>query len=361
MIRTPLPREEVIKAIKFGKPERVPMAIHFWHSPHAHGEEVGKAQQMQAEYPMDLKVVNLRTPAVWRDPSDTTSLSTYTWMPTPPPPTPVSTESKGLDSHALISDWGMLDDILAQWPDPSDPALYAGLAQDVKEDAQGRYVLLAWWFCLYERMWSLRGMENIMCDFHENPDEVNRLMDAITDFNCKLIRAASHHIKADGIFCSDDIGMQTGPMFSPATFKKFFKHRYEKIFRTAHECGLHFWLHTCGNVKPFLPELIDIGLDVIHPIQKYTMNEQEIAREFGGKICFWTGMDVQQILPRGTPEDVRREVRFMIDTFDTSRGGCIVTCGNGITADMPLDNLRAFYDEAYHYGAKHRQESLATV
>ncbi|MCE5325444.1 MAG: hypothetical protein LLG01_03420, partial [Planctomycetaceae bacterium] len=134
-----------------------------------------------------------------------------------------------------------------------------------------------------------------------------------------------------------------------------FKPRYQRMIKTAHDCGMHFWLHTCGDVRLFMEDFIEIGLDVIHPIQKYTMNEREVAERFGGRICFWTGMDVQQILPRGTSEDVRREVRFMIDTYDRPDGGCMVTAGNGITADVPVENLRAFYDETYNYGLAHRR------
>jgi uroporphyrinogen-III decarboxylase len=199
-------------------------------------------------------------------------------------------------------------------------------------------------------------MENILCDFYLNPEPVHRLLDALTDFYCVIIARAGRELGADGIFTSDDIGMQTGPMFSPEIFREFFKPRYARLFKAAHEVGMHFWLHTCGDVRAFMDDFIEIGLDVIHPIQKYTMDEREVARRFGDQLCFWTGMDVQQILPRGTPEDVRREVRFMIDTYDRPDGGGMITAGNGVTPDVPLENLFAFYDETYNYGLKHRQQ-----
>ena len=330
------------------------MLLHMWHWDKAHGDQWEEVAAIQREYPMDVKHVHLHTPAVYQDPNDPSYVPGYSWMPFPPPPP--SKTATGMDAHVLIKDWEMLDEVLAHWPDPTRPELYVKQAEEIAADAQGRYVLLAWWYCLYERLWTFRGMENILCDFYDYPDEVHRLMDAITDFNCALVRSAATHLKGDGIFVSDDIGMQTGPMFSPAIFEEFFKPRYAKIFQTAHDCGLHFWLHTCGNIRPFLPHLIEIGLDVIHPIQKYTMDEQEIARDFGGHICFWTGMDVQQILPKGTPEEVRQEVRFMIDTYDRPNGGCMITAGNGVTGDVPVENAFAFYDEAYHYGLAHRAQ-----
>jgi uroporphyrinogen-III decarboxylase len=273
----------------------------------------------------------------------------------PPPPPPAI--ARGHDANVGIEDWAQLDAILDAWPDPNLPQIFDGLRERAARASSGRYVLMTWWFCLYERLWSLRGMENVLCDFYENPRPLHRLMDAMTDFYCAILRRAAKELSPQGAFTSDDIGMQTGPMFSPEIFREFFKPRYAKIFRTAHECGMHFWLHTCGNVLPFLDELIEIGLDVIHPIQKYTMDEREVARRFGGRICFWAGMDVQRILPRGTPDEVRREVRFMIDTYDRPDGGCMMTAGNGITPDVPLENLRAFYDEAYTCGLSYRNRA----
>ncbi|MDR0668499.1 MAG: hypothetical protein LBF95_00315 [Treponema sp.] len=134
------------------------------------------------------------------------------------------------------------------------------------------------------------------------------------------------------MFTTDDIGTQTGPFFSLDIFREFFKPYYKELIDHAHDLGMHFWLHTRGNVKAFIPDLIEIGLDVLHPIQKYTMDEREIAREFGGQICFWAGMDVQRIIPYGTPEDVRREVRFLFDTYYRKEGRLILAGGNGFTA-----------------------------
>jgi len=246
--------------------------------------------------------------------------------------------------------------MLAEWPDPNLPQLYQGQKEHLAKEAQGRYTGIHWAFCFYERLWSLRGMENILCDFFENPEPVHRLMDALTDFYCGVIRRGGQELGVDCVWTTDDIGMQTGPMFSPKIFKEFFKHRYAKLIQTAHENHMHFWLHTCGDVTKFMDDFIEIGLDVIHPIQKYTMDERDVARRFGGRVAFWAGMDVQQILPRGTPDEVRREVRFMIDTYDRPDGGCMITAGNGITPDVPIENLRAFYDETYNYGLSHRRK-----
>jgi hypothetical protein len=351
-MREVLPCEDVVKAVERRQPLRVPMMIHQWNGAGAFGDLAGEVEAIQREYPQDWLVVVPRFPANHNNPADPNDLPGYAWLPYPPPAGDGA--ARGHDTSAAIPDWSRLDEILGRFPDPGHPAAFNGLADQLRRDAQGRYTAFHWWFCFYERLWSLRGMENILCDFYENPEAVHRLMDALSDFYAGWIRRAGRELGVNAIYTTDDIGMQTGPMFSPDVFRTFFKPRYKRLIAAAHESGMHFWLHTCGDVRPFLEDFIEIGLDVIHPIQKYTMDEREVAARFGGRLSFWLGMDVQQILPRGTPDDVRREVRFLIDTFDRPEGGCMITAGNGITPDVPVENLRAFYDETYEYGLRHR-------
>lgn len=99
----------------------------------------------------------------------------------------------------------------------------------------------------------------------------------------------------------------------------------------------------------FLEDFIEIGLDVIHPIQKYAMDGAEIAKKYGGRICLLAGFDVQQTIPYGTPEEVRKEVRYLIDTFDRPDGRFMLTMGNGMTEDWKLESLKALYDEIATY------------
>ena len=353
-MRPVLPAEEVRKAIEHRNPCRVPMMIHQWNGADRFEDRKQAVLDIQAEYPQDAFFVGPRMPAMWDDLSNEDHLPGYSWMNSPPPAP--SEGKRGHDANVAIQDWAQLDGMLDAWPDPSILQLYEGRKESLKENANGRYTGISWAFCFYERLWSLRGMENILCDFHQNPGHVHRLMDALCDYYCAIIDRAGKELSVDSVYTTDDIGMQTAPMFSPTTFKEFFKPRYKRMIDAAHEHGMHFWLHTCGNVTLFLDDFVEIGLDVIHPIQKYTMAEPEVAKQIGGKICIWAGMDVQQILPWGTPDDVRAEVRFMIDTYDRPDGGCMITAGNGITPDVSTENLFAFYDETYNYGIAHRKQ-----
>lgn len=163
-------------------------------------------------------------------------------------------------------------------------------------------------------------------------------------------------LQPDGSWTSDDLGHQTGPMMSPKTFHTFLYSYYVRVGATLKECHLHFWLHSCGDNTLLLPDLIKAGVTVFHPVQKHTMNEPAIAAEFGSQMTFLTGLDVQHVLQEETPEGVREEVRFLIDTFDRPEGGMCLAAGNGIVAGTPFENIKAFLDEAIRYGIEHRKK-----
>ncbi len=351
-MRTALPREEVVKAVEHRGPVRVPMMIHRWNDPGEFGDRAGEVEALRAAYPCDAYWFQPRIPPVWDDPSREDYLEGWSWLPHPPPE---RAESVGHDAAGGIADWAQLDEVLDAWPDAARPEALGGATKaGVAEAAQGRYTVFHWWYGFYERLWSLRGMAETLMDFHLHPGPVHRLLDAMADFYEGWIRRAGREIGPDAVWITDDIGMQTGPMFSPEVFRTFFKERYRRLATAAHESGMHVWLHTCGDIRMFLDELIEVGFDVIHPVQKYAMDERAVAERFGGRVAFWAGMDVQKILPEGTPEEVRAEVRHLVDTFDRPDGGCMITAGNMITGDVPLENLAAFYDETHRYGTEHR-------
>ena len=320
-----------------GHAPRIPITYRFWINPETFGERKAEAKEILDAYPEDVVSRLIRIPDVFDAPEDD---KTYRWV---QKERPKQEKKLGIDAVVAIEDW----DELEHFPDPNYVNLFAP-----GPDADGKYVLANWWYCLFERLWSLRGMENALTDFYTNPDEVHRLFDALTNFYCRVIERSAKELHANGIFTSDDIGTQNGPFFSLDIFRTFFKPYYKRIIDTAHANGMHFWLHTCGNIEMFLPEFIEIGLDVIHPIQKYTMEEAHIAKTYGDKICIWAGFDVQQTIPYGTPEDVRKEIRFLIDTYYRADGRFILTLGNAATADTPLDSLRALLEETVSYGTQ---------
>ena len=193
-------------------------------------------------------------------------------------------------------------------------------------------------------------MENALTDFYLYPEQVHRLFDRLSKFYMRVMERAKEAWDVDGFFVSDDIGTQQAPFFSLDIFREFFKYYYKRLFDQAHELGTHFWLHCCGDIEMFLPDFIEIGLDVIHPIQKNTMDEREIARKYGDKICIFSGIDVQYLMAFGTPEEVEAEVKYLMETYKRPDGRLMMTMGNGSTPDWKLENLDAMYAASLKYG-----------
>lgn len=337
-----LTREEIIRVIEGkGRAERIPLLYDLWIYNNAFGEYEEVYQDWQRQYPCDVDDVFLNMPGLTEGPEEDPD---FFWA----PPGVSCSGGKGLDAQCVLKDWEDEETVEAffrTFPDPESPALIA-----CEKNKDGRYLLGRWWYCYFERLWSLRGMENALTDFYLYPDEVHRLFSRLTDFYIRCMERAKESFDVDGFFVSDDIGTQTGPFFSLEIFREFFKPYYKKLFEKAHELGTHFWLHSCGNIRAFLPDFIEIGLDVIHPIQKNTMDETEIAGEFGDKICIFAGFEVQRLMAFGTPEEVKEEVKFLIRTYDRPEGRLMLTMGNGSTPDWKVENLDALYEASIAYG-----------
>ena len=316
--------------------ERIPNLCNFWVYTWAFGDKAKEIEEWKSRQAYDMDVLYIQMPGIIQGtPED----PEYCWLPSGS----VGQIGGALDSCDYIKDWddeAFVEEIFARFPSPDSPSLFPNVKFDNK-----KYIVGTWFFCLFERHWSLRGMENSLTDFYEYPEQVHRLYQKLTDFYIRVMERAKAEFDIDAIFTSDDIGTQTGPFFSLDLFREFFKPYYKQLIDKAHELGMHFWLHTCGNIELFLEDLIEIGLDVIHPIQKYTMDERKIAEKYGSRICILVGFDVQKIIPYGTPEDVAREADHLIDTFWRPDGRFMITMGNGATPDWKLASLEALYRE----------------
>jgi hypothetical protein len=260
------------------------------------------------------------------------------------------------DARIVLDDWGKLDEFIEKLPDPAgDPALDRIAPVAEQGHHKGRYVLFSYWNLFFERPWMIRGMENLLSDYYLYPEEIHRLHEAMANTYVAYLRHAATRLEIDGFFTSDDLGHQSGPMISPQIFHDFHYPYYQRIGEATKDLGMHFWLHSCGDNTLLLPDLIAAGVDVFHPVQKHTMQEKAVAEEFGSKIAFLAGIDVQHVLQEVSVDAVREEVRFLIDTFDHSGGGMLIGAGNGILPGTPIENIEAFLDEACTYGLRHRQ------
>lgn len=328
-----LKKEDVIHVIEGSKAtQRIPLLYDIWIYDNVFQDRPEKREEWLKKYPCDVAEVFLQMPGIIEGPAEDPA---FYWA----APGSRCKAGGGLDAQCLIENWEDAADFYASFPDPESPALITE-----KKECDGRYLLGRWWYCYFERLWSLRGMENALMDFYLYPEEIHRLFSKLTDFYMRIMERAKEELDVDGFFVSDDIGTQTAPFFSLEIFREFFQPYYKKLIDKAHELNTHFWLHSCGNIEVFLPGFIEIGLDVIHPIQRNTMNEQEIAEKYGDQICILAGIDVQYLMAFGTPEEVKAEVEYLKNRYRRPDGRLMLTMGNGSTPDWKIENLEAVYE-----------------
>lgn len=335
-------KEEIRQVIEGrGALSRTPMLYDMWIYPQIYGKRRKAFEDFMDVCIKDTELIDVVLPDNFTAPEDAPD---YKWA----PEHVKERKGVGIDENYIAEDWDVMEEMYDSFPTTE----YTGLIPPGKKPDRNKYVVVRWCFCFFERMWSFRGMENALTDFYLYPDEVHRLFRKLTDYYMRIMERVKEEAGADAVFVTDDIGTQNGPFFSLDIFREFFKPYYRQLIDKAHSLGMHFWLHSCGNIELYMEDFIEIGLDVIHPIQKYTMNYKEIAEKYGDRICLLVGFDVQQTIPFGTVEDVRREVRELIDIFSRPDGRFMLTMGNGSTTDWKLESLEALYDETeeYSYG-----------
>ena len=245
-----------------------------------------------------------------------------------------------------LKDWSHLDDYLArQVPNPRAPGRLNVTADAIRTFGPTRYIMAANPLTIFERLHGLRGMTETMMDFCTNELEIERLLERLTEYHLELFRYYAE-IGADGIFVADDFGSQRSLMMSAGMWRKFFRPLYKRLFDEIHRCGMDVIYHSCGNIMDIIPDLIDLGADVLDPIQPETMDAREIARRFGGKIAFYGGISCQR-LAGWTPQEVKDEVRRMIDTVGKPFGNAyMVGPANVLTPEIPFENLQALCEAA---------------
>ncbi|MCA9911576.1 MAG: hypothetical protein KC519_23135 [Anaerolineae bacterium] len=226
-------------------------------------------------------------------------------------------------------------------PDPTRPELYADARRMIREFKDEYWIVGATVTTIFEAAWALRGYEQMLMDFILNPD----LADAILDFTYRYHLAAARtlvELGVDMIWTGDDVGAQHKMLISPNTWRRFLKPRMANFVAELKAINpqLKVAYHSDGHILPIIPELIEIGIDVLNPIQPASMNPAEVKKAFGDKLCFWGTVDEQYTLPRGTADDVRAEVIERLKTVGHD-GGLIIGPTHHVQLDTPLANFWA--------------------
>ena len=238
------------------------------------------------------------------------------------------------------------------WPDPADPGYVRGLRQqalDIKENTDYALVLHTSDIMVHTSQY-MRGFERWYMDMILAPDLLGAIMDAILEIRMEILRQALNEVGdlVDVVSTADDVADQRGPIVSPTTYKKIIKprhKRYLEAIRAGTDAKILF--HSCGSVVKLIPDFLDMGINFINPVQITArgMDPKALKKEYGHQLGFWGGVDTMQVLPYGTEDDVRAEVRKMIEELG-SDGGYILTAVHNIQPDVPPENIIAMYDEA---------------
>ncbi|MCE5248670.1 hypothetical protein LLG96_00470 [bacterium] len=235
-------------------------------------------------------------------------------------------------------------------PDPKKPARYDRIRYLMKTYGATQAICGSMGSTLFEPAWHLRGFSTFLMDLMTNRDFVNELLDRILDYQLETGKTLAA-MGADLLKLGDDHGTQESLMMSAPTFREFFKPRYAKLFSAfkAVKPDIKIAFHSDGNIEPLLPDLIEIGVDIFQAVQPKAIDPAHIKRRFGDRLSFWGTVDIQEVMPFGTPDDVRREIRHRIETVGKG-GGFILAPSHAIQPDVSLENILAFYEAAERYG-----------
>jgi uroporphyrinogen decarboxylase len=245
------------------------------------------------------------------------------------------------------------------WPNPLDNTRIAQFPNRIEDSRkQGDYAFVMHGICagLLEMALRLRGFEQLFMDFVLDPGLVCGILDKVLEIKTAYWEKALELVGKDVLVAieADDLGTQNSLLISPDLYRKFVKPRHKKLFSFIKEKAPHIkvFLHSCGAIKPLIPDLIEAGVDILNPVQVSAngMNTKELKRDFGDILTFWGGgIDTQKVLPFGSPKEVREEVKRRIDDLAPG-GGFVFSTIHNIQADVPPENIEAMLEAFERYG-----------
>ena len=250
--------------------------------------------------------------------------------------------------HELGADWGG-----AGVPASPDQAMGVGsydkLAANVKalRDKSDKYFLVRIYGSHFEKAYFYRGFENLLGDMGGETEFARRLLTRIIDRNLVMLENFLALKEIDGVLLGSDWGSQRGLLMAPAMWEDLIRPGEQKEYDLIHGYGKDVWVHSCGNIEAVIPSLVEMGLDVLNPVQPEAMDIRELKNRHGARLAFWGGLSTQQTLPFGTPSAVRQEAQRVIDLLGRG-GGYIFSPAQSIQSDVPVENVMALLDVARH-------------
>jgi len=269
---------------------------------------------------------------------------------------PVNSLYYKFEKHPLESAETVGDIEKYKLPDPDDPGRTEGLGEKIEYLYENtEYALVGEpGDSVFERAWYLRGMENVLNDLYFNQELLKALLDRVSDYFIAKVGPFLDIVGTyiDVFFTGDDLGTQNGPLLSPEMYKKIIKPFHKKVFdfiKSKTDAKLIF--HSCGSIFEIIPDLIEIGVDGINPVQTtaYKMDAVSLKKEFGEDLSFWGGIDTQKILPFGTDEELKKEIENKINVLG-SNGGYVMASVHTIQPDVSPEKIIKMIEYGKEYG-----------
>ena len=226
-------------------------------------------------------------------------------------------------------------------PKPDETRLRAEFLA-ILDTAQGRFTFAGIGFSLFERAWSLCGMENALVYMLSEPGFMHELLDRICEVNLHIIDIAGEY-PFDGFYFGDDWGQQRGLIMGPKLWREFIKPRLKRLYARARGNNKYIIQHSCGDIHELLPDLVEIGLNCYQTFQPEIYDIAKTKAEYGRDLTFWGGISTQQLLSRATPGEVRRETARIMDIMGKG-GGYIAGPTHAVPGDVPPENILAMFN-----------------
>ena len=338
-------RERVLRAIKFGNPDLVPVNYHL--SPGALLKYGQNLIELCKKYPSDFYDVNtIKIPE--RDSLHYKEDGSYykeitdewgcTWV-------YYQEGISGEVKKSPLDDWSKLKSYKFPPVPNSSPEEREQLKEGIRKQKEN---FIGWGSAgsLFEQMQWLRGVENLLMDIASGREEVYVLADMLLEKYLMPNIQVAIESGADVIGFADDWGCQDRLLINPESWRQIFKPRYKKMFTLAHQAGVLTWLHSDGMILEIIPDFIEIGLDVINP-QFSCMDLVKLKEITENKICIYSDIDRQRLLPFGTKEEIREYIKNIFNLFAKPEGGFIY--GAGIYPDTPFENISALFHAFYEF------------
>jgi len=229
------------------------------------------------------------------------------------------------------------------WPDPQAPELLRDAEQTFAGKGEEYFIVPNLGFALFERAWSLRGFEQFLVDMVTDPGYAGALLDTIVEIQLVLIHRYLE-LGVHGGYFGDDYGAQQNLLVSPHMWRALIKPRLARLFSPFKERGLPIIMHTDGQIQQILPDLLEIGMTTLNPVQPEVLDLDWLCEHYGDRLSFYGGISTQTVLPYGTVNEIKTTVAEVIHTLAPKGTGLLVAPSHRMMSDVPLPNVAAMLE-----------------